>query len=145
MFEKHRSVQYNPNIARGFFWAGYIETWGRGIEKICDACHTHGSPEPVYTVYPEDIMVMFKAKKIDKVTGKLSENVIDELTERQRRILRYIINNNSITSQEMSQEMSQEITISERTTKRDLAALQKIGILRRVGPNKGGYWEIIKK
>ena len=33
------SKPFNPNIANGFFRAGFIETWGRGIEKICEACN----------------------------------------------------------------------------------------------------------
>ena len=30
---KHRSRPYNPLIANTFFRAGFIEAWGRGIEK----------------------------------------------------------------------------------------------------------------
>lgn len=32
--KKHPSISYNPLIAAAFFRAGYIEAWGRGIEKI---------------------------------------------------------------------------------------------------------------
>ncbi len=31
---KHASSPYNPNIAHVFYLAGFIESWGRGIEKI---------------------------------------------------------------------------------------------------------------
>ncbi len=31
---KHSSHPFNPLIANAFFRAGYIESWGRGIEKI---------------------------------------------------------------------------------------------------------------
>jgi len=37
LMRKHRSKPFNPNIANGFFRVGFIETWGRGIEKICEA------------------------------------------------------------------------------------------------------------
>lgn len=30
------------------FGAGYVETWGRGLEKICEACKQHGAPMPEY-------------------------------------------------------------------------------------------------
>ena len=36
---KHRSRPYNPLIANTFFRAGFIEAWGRGIEKIKDSCN----------------------------------------------------------------------------------------------------------
>ena len=48
LMERHRSQPYNPNIANVFFRAGYVETWGRGIEKICEACKKHGVPMPEY-------------------------------------------------------------------------------------------------
>ena len=35
---KHASSPYNPNIAYVFYLAGFIESWGWGIEKICSAC-----------------------------------------------------------------------------------------------------------
>ena len=36
LMQPHDSKPYNPDIASVFYRAGYIETWGRGIEKICD-------------------------------------------------------------------------------------------------------------
>ncbi len=58
---KHRSRPYNPLIANTFFRAGFIEAWGRGIEKIKDSCKEAGNPMPEYTIKREDIMVMFKS------------------------------------------------------------------------------------
>ena len=39
---KHPSCPYNPLVANAFFRAGYIESWGRGIEKIRQECIAHG-------------------------------------------------------------------------------------------------------
>lgn len=50
LMERHKSRPYNPDIANTFFRAGYVETWGRGIQKICEACQKHGIPEPEYSV-----------------------------------------------------------------------------------------------
>ena len=35
---KHTSQAYNPDIANAFFRAGQIEAWGRGVERILEAC-----------------------------------------------------------------------------------------------------------
>lgn len=43
---KHDSKPFNPDIANTFFRAGYIESWGRGIEKIITACRDYGCPKP---------------------------------------------------------------------------------------------------
>jgi hypothetical protein len=56
----HRSVPYNPNIANAFFRAGFIEAWGRGIEKICESCVLHGIPLPEYDIGRFEVTVMFK-------------------------------------------------------------------------------------
>ncbi len=46
--EKHPSKARNKNIAEIFFKAGYIEIWGRGIEKMMSAMRDYGMPEPVF-------------------------------------------------------------------------------------------------
>jgi ATP-dependent DNA helicase RecG len=45
---KHSSQPFNPDIANAFFRAGMIESWGRGIERIFQACRTNGSPLPEF-------------------------------------------------------------------------------------------------
>lgn len=61
--QKHRSIPKNPDIANTFFRAGFIESWGQGIEKICTLCCDFGIPEPEYIVHPRDIMILFKANE----------------------------------------------------------------------------------
>lgn len=76
LMRKHASKPYNPNIANVFYYAGFIESWGRGIEKISNACEADGIPMPEYTINPSDIMIKFTAPEdrvvrvTEKVTGK---------------------------------------------------------------------------
>ena len=58
---KHVSEPFNPLIANAFFRAGYIEAWGRGIEKINRECRMHGIEPPVYEIEPTGVMVTFRA------------------------------------------------------------------------------------
>ena len=39
-----------------FYLAGFIESWGRGVEKICNALRAENLPMPEYTV---NIMIKF--------------------------------------------------------------------------------------
>jgi len=48
--QPHDSIPYNPDIANVFFRAGYIETWGQGIQKICDECIALGAELPRYEI-----------------------------------------------------------------------------------------------
>ena len=61
LLQPHRSVPFNPAIANTFYRAGYIETWGRGIQKIYESCKELGVPAPEYSIVGEDITVKFTA------------------------------------------------------------------------------------
>jgi ATP-dependent DNA helicase RecG len=43
LMQPHDSIPYNPDIANVFYRAGYIETWGQEIQKICDECVALGA------------------------------------------------------------------------------------------------------
>jgi ATP-dependent DNA helicase RecG len=58
---KHVSIPFNPSIARIFYLAGYVESWGRGIDKIFKECRRDGVSEPEYTAHTSDIMLKFTA------------------------------------------------------------------------------------
>lgn len=40
--------------------------------------------------------------------------------------------------------MADSLGISRRSIAKAVAKMQKNGIIRRVGPDKGGYWQIVK-
>jgi len=58
---KHPSCPFNPLIANAFFRAGYIESWGRGIEKIQRECREHGIEPPIYDFGMAGLMLTFHA------------------------------------------------------------------------------------
>ncbi len=57
----HNSRPYNPDLAGVFYRAGYIESWGRGIQKVCEACEELGIPMPEYILLGDDLTVKFSA------------------------------------------------------------------------------------
>ena len=54
---KHRSQARNGLVAATFYRAGFVEQWGRGIEKVCAICREFGNPDPVFSVTGSDVMV----------------------------------------------------------------------------------------
>ena len=68
--------------------------------------------------------------------GDVSET---KLTERQQKILNLIKESPTITGKQMSETLS----VSQRTIERDLAALQKMGVLKREGKDNDGLWIIV--
>ena len=61
LFMKHSSKPYNPKLANVFFISGMIEAWGRGFEKIKEACGLYDGPLPEYEINESGIMVLCKA------------------------------------------------------------------------------------
>ena len=57
---KHSSHPRNILLASVFYKAGFIETWGRGISKICNAFKAIGIEEPVFKQSEGGMLVTFK-------------------------------------------------------------------------------------
>lgn len=137
----HTSKLYNPDIARVFYRAGYIERWGRCIQKIRDACKNLGADEPEYIVHREDIMVKFSALQSAKVTDAKALNVTKDVTKDdviEMKILVLLKENASITTTEMSKQLS----VNRRTIQRSLEVLKNKGVIERKGGKRYGYWEV---
>lgn len=141
LMERHRSQPYNPNIANGFFRTGYVETWGRGIEKICEACKEHGVRLPEYTLHMEDIMIKFTplmdSRKEKKQTGTLDGTLDGTLSGTlEENILSAIRKNSKVTQSQIAL----EIDCSERKVKRLMKSMQEKGMIERVGGRRSGEW-----
>lgn len=129
----HTSKPYNPDIARVFYRAGYIESWGRGIQKICDACKNLGAEEPEYIVHGEDIMVKFRALESARVTEKVTEN----LKEDEKKVVEILRKNPYATYSDIADILK----ISRKTASLKIKALKEKDIIVRVGASKNGYWK----
>ena len=56
----HPSHPHNPDIAHAFFWAGDIETWGRGISRVIRACRRAGVPSLRIELEPNGLSFEFR-------------------------------------------------------------------------------------
>ena len=142
---KHRSKPFNPNIANGFFRAGFIETWGRGIEKICEACRNYGTTLPEYTVYPEDIMIKFEALNIAKNTAKnTAKNIANGSKNKIEENIPIVFEFFKLYPGTTQKNIIENLNISKRTLERIISLLKEDGYIERVGNNRSGYWKILK-
>lgn len=141
LMQKHASRPYNPNIAHVLYLAGFIESWGRGIEKICSSCEREGLPLPDYTINPGDIMILFKAPKdriVHSVTREVTEKVTDQLTDTELQILELIEEDPAYTSSVLAEKLS----LSRKTIALWLKKLKEKNIIERIGSDRKGYWKI---
>ena len=134
-----------------------------GIGKIVRAMRENGSPDPEF-FNPETRSFMtvilpiheaFKAditdsteKTVVKTTGKTvvktgmktTEKTTEKSVEKSvEKILRYLSENPRATQNELSIVTG----LSVRGVEKNLMILKKSGRLRRVGPDKGGHWEVV--
>ena len=69
------------------------------------------------------------------------DNIVENLSTMRAKIVRYIWNNPNATADSIAK----EVGIAPRNVQVHFKNLQEQGIIRRVGPDKGGHWEIITK
>lgn len=215
-----KSKPRNRNIANAFYKAGFVESWGRGIKKICNKFTAAGLPEPVFENYCGGVNVTIPRKnpevkelsaaylrafgdqkivnnlnndessqktdettqktdettqkienttqKVDETTQKSSQKTenttqkaeettqktenttqkIDETTQKSsqkdenttQKILEAIKENPAVTRDELALICG----ISSDGIKYQLSNMKKNGLINRIGPDKGGKWEVIK-
>lgn len=147
--KKHPSIPYNPLVASAFFRAGYIEAWGRGIEKINDECKLAGVPVPELNYDYAGLMITFQSGmgiKIEK-SGEIYpitapetgvKTGVETREKTREKILKLILDNPSISTNDMSK----RIGISKKGIEWQIKRLKKDGTIQRIGPAKGGYWKV---
>lgn len=124
---KHPSRARNKNIAEVFFKAGYIESWGRGIEKMIDALKGDGLPEPIFEENSGGFQVTF----LKESYSKEYLNQIG-LNERQIRAITYLKG-----AQELTNAKYQEINnIGKSISAVELQELIDKGIVNKIGKGK---------
>lgn len=50
----------NPSLANVFFLAGFVEGWGRGIQRIMDGYSDHPDKAPTFKVSHQSFTVILK-------------------------------------------------------------------------------------
>ena len=89
LFEKHSSKPYNPKLANVFFKSGMIEAWGRGFDKIKEACAKYDGRLPEYNISVSGIMVLCNA--CDKYLDLMNEDEDSHLGQSDQDVTKMII------------------------------------------------------
>lgn len=130
----HLSRPRNKLLAETFYYAGFIEAWGRGTLKIVEKCVKQGLPEPDFMEKNGVMTVVFyKDKWNEENLKKLG------LNDRQIKAVMYVKENEKITNKEY-----QEINdCSRNTATNDLRDLIKKHVLKESGKKGAGSYYFI--
>ncbi|MDO9579830.1 MAG: ATP-binding protein [Bacteroidales bacterium] len=126
----HLSKPRNTLLADVFYKSGFIESWGRGTLKIVAECINENLPEPEFENRGHLFSVTFLKADL-KADLKISSP--------EEQIISIISTNNKVSISKIAIEIGKGITV----TKEYMNKLKAEGILKRIGPDKGGHWEIV--
>ena len=151
---RHTHFSRNPKIAAFLKAYRYVKEFGEGFDRICREQEANGANVPSFRT-DEFILKI----SVPKVTDKRAEteqkrNVSEQnrieteqkpnrndvkLTEKREAILQLMSDNPYISKAEISKLLG----LHPSAVSRNIEAMRG-KYLRRVGPDKGGFWEIIK-
>ena len=86
---------------------------------------------------------------VDNVVGKdlndveKTSDVVEKVVENKNNVVENILASISKNSTISTKELAAMCSLSERQVQRIMTKLKEKGVIRRIGPDKGGHWEII--
>lgn len=158
---RHTHFSRNPKIAQYLKAYKYVKEFGEGIDRICRELETKGCAIPSFHVdafilkatlmaewtsekeFDRSSTVQVPSKNDDTINHQVN---ITKLSDRQRRIYETIKNgtiNDTINDTINAKVLSEALGTSVITIKRDLYVLRDMNLIRYVGSNKTGHWEIV--
>ncbi len=140
------SVRRNPIIADLFNRMGKVERMGSGIDRMRNLMRDAGLKEPVFEMdeffrvtFYRDPRYSLKADSFEKVRAT-SEKTRGNTREKTReKIIRSLKANPEITMERLAE----IVGISSKGVEWQINKLKEDGVIRRIGPAKGGHWEIV--
>jgi ATP-dependent DNA helicase RecG len=129
--EPHASWPRNRKIAEIFFYAGLIEQWGSGIEKMLRECAAAGLPEPDFEERAGCLWVTFRK---DPFTPDRLRAL--GLNDRQIRAVRWAQEHGAVSNREYRQLTG----LSDEGARHDLQDLVQKGILRSEGQGRSARY-----
>ncbi len=134
LMEKHASLPFNPDIANVFFRAGMVESWGRGFERIMQACKDAGIPAPELRYEQTGLWIIFPFVSAEATPGKKKSS-----EKSSEKILNLIKSDPHVSARSIAEQLG----LTSRAVEKQIAQLKALGRLQRIGPAKGGHWEVL--
>jgi predicted HTH transcriptional regulator len=144
----HASYPRNPLIAETLYFARYIEKMGTGIQDMVKLCIEHGLSEPEFKMTDSFVTTIYRKEKLafekaggqtgGAIGGAVTPPITPPITELERKVLEVINQKPTGTRKEFAETLK----ISVGVVKEYMEKLKNKGLLKRIGNNKTGYWEI---
>ena len=146
----HSSLPPNELLALPMYLKGAIEKTGTGTEDMVKQCRSWGLADPEFQDGPDFRIVIRRQTNgsvpangtVDGTVEKTTQKTAQEITQKTaQKILSLVSSRPRITRAELARLCE----ISSDGIKWQLNQLKAKGLIRRVGPDKGGHWEIVEE
>lgn len=163
---RHTHFSRNPKIAQFLKAYDFVKEFGEGVDRVCRELEANGTPH--LSFHLDDFILKITVPKVaensNKVAEKVAENsnkVAEKVAEANKKVTERLIEKanahgerltaNRIKILELMLEdpyisradLAKNIGISETSIYRNIEVMRG-RYLRRVGPDNGGFWEIIE-
>ena len=164
---RHTHFSRNPKIAEYLKAYDYVKEFGEGVDRMCRELSAIGTKEPQYHLVAFIMKASVWANKFEegqerarkgqenipgdqiegKTTQKLPRNYPEttqkqniDITPIQKGIVDFLLHHPYAGRKEISSHLG---SLSEDGVKYNLKVLQQKGVIKRIGPAKGGYWKVL--
>ncbi|MEW6040080.1 MAG: winged helix-turn-helix transcriptional regulator [Elusimicrobiota bacterium] len=134
----------NQVIADLFSRIHFGEKIGSGMKRIREYCKAENAPYPKIHYTDTHFYVVFKpSKEYLKIAGKEATTTTPKTVEKTRektreKILRFIKKNPAITTSDIAKKTG----LTSKGVEWNISKMKKDGLIKRIGPDKGGHWKI---
>ena len=142
-----KSFPRNKELSSLLQRINFIEELGSGISRIKKSCEEAG----VRVDFKVDKfwfeVVLYRKNQLEvnlgdrDTTQKMPEKLPEKLPEKMPEKILFLIHKNS---QITIDELVQKLGVHQRTIERNISKLKQDGKLKRVGADRGGYWEVLE-
>lgn len=156
---RHTHFSRNPKIAEYLKAYDYVKEFGEGVDRMCRELSAMGTKAPQYhlvafimkasvwaNVLEEGQEIVHTDQKRPesdpKTTQKTIQKTIQKTTPLQNGILKYLYITPHATINEVANHIE---NASLGGIKYNIQRLKKLGLLKRVSSDKGGYWKVLSE
>ena len=127
-----------------------MKEFGEGFDRICREQEANGANVPSFRT--DEFILKITVPKVsekvnindERVDVNVTENVTDASQKTSQKTSQKIIDLIKEDPYISTSKMAEIIGVDRRNIARNIKKLQEQGVVRRVGPDKGGFWEVIE-
>ena len=136
----HLSTFRNPDMANYLNRRGFMEMTGRGSVLIQESCRKLGLPAPEWIADDSSVTLVFHAL-VGSTNQAEEEKGKEKGKEKSKEKLLSIL---SVFPNATTADLVSATGLSTSGVEKNLRELKASGKLRRIGPDRGGHWEVVK-